>query len=408
MKRLLFLASLLIMLYTGSPSLIAQERFPVREYTNPDERLAMGGETKFFQAMEIFADMYKRFGGKILIYEGHDEKPININIPNMYWRDAFDMVLRVTNYWYDEREAYVKIVPIDASKKADSLNVKAQDAKYIREVEISAIFFETNVNDLKQLGIDWSVLNVAPRETMGPQTKISFGSSGNSASVNDGGLSSTLSTAFKAADITAAIKAITSNNLGEVIANPSVTVRSGEQGRIQVGSDVSVKQKDFAGNLVEKFFATGTIIEVTPTVMTVDSTDFVHLVISAERSSVNPDPNRTVIDKTKANTSVLLLNGEETVIGGLYTNDNRVARRGIPFLKDLPWWVFGIRYLAGYDETSVAKKELVIILKANIIPTLQQRIDMKFAEKDQRELQRKLGQYDQMMKKIRTQIDAPK
>ena len=36
------------------------------------------------------------------------------------------------------------------------------------------------------------------------------------------------------------------------------------KGRIQVGSDFSVRTRDFAGNTVEKFFPTGTIIEVTP------------------------------------------------------------------------------------------------------------------------------------------------
>ena len=58
----------------------------------------------------------------------------------------------------------------------------------------------------------------------------------------------------------------------------------------------------------------------------------------------------TIINKTTAKTQVLLLDGEETVIGGLFLNENTTVRTGIPFLKDLPWWVFGIRYLAGSDE----------------------------------------------------------
>ncbi len=31
-------------------------------------------------------------------------------------------------------------------------------------------------------------------------------------------------------------------------------------------------------------------------------------------------------------------------------------RVGIPFLKDLPWWVFGIRYLTGSDKAVTTKK----------------------------------------------------
>ena len=58
-----------------------------------------------------------------------------------------------------------------------------------------------------------------------------------------------------------------------------------------------------------------------------------------------------------------MLNGEETILGGLYTNEKTNERVGIPFLKDLPWWVFGIRYLTGSDKTVTVKKELVILNK---------------------------------------------
>jgi general secretion pathway protein D len=55
-----------------------------------------------------------------------------------------------------------------------------------------------------------------------------------------------------------------SENLGEVIARPKVSVRDKMKGRIQIGSDISIKQRDFAGNVIDVFYSTGTIIEVTP------------------------------------------------------------------------------------------------------------------------------------------------
>jgi len=70
-----------------------------------------------------------------------------------------------------------------------------------------------------------------------------------------------------------------------------------------------------------------------------------------------------------------MLDGEETVLGGLFVNEEVVVRNGIPFLKDLPWWVFGIRFLTGSDETVVRKKELVILLKAELVPTLKERFE---------------------------------
>ncbi len=62
-------------------------------------------------------------------------------------------------------------------------------------------------------------------------------------------------------------------------------------------------------------------------------------------------------------------------LGGLFVTEEVVTRNGIPFLKDLPWWVFGIRYLTGSDQTIERKKELVILLKTELLPTLQERLE---------------------------------
>jgi type IV pilus assembly protein PilQ len=102
--------------------------------------------------------------------------------------------------------------------------------------------------------------------------------------------------------------------------------------------------------------------------------------VDVERSSVQPGAISTIINKTKATTNLLLLDGEETIIGGLYNSQTDVIREGVPFLKDLPWYVFGLRYLFGFDSDNLVKKELVILLKAELVPTLQERITQKTKE----------------------------
>jgi type IV pilus assembly protein PilQ len=94
-----------------------------------------------------------------------------------------------------------------------------------------------------------------------------------------------------------------------------------------------------------------------------------------ERSSFQKNETSSEIKKTNASTQVLMLNGEETILGGLFVTEEVVTRNGIPFLKDLPWWVFGIRYLTGSDQTIERKKELVILLKTELLPTLQERLE---------------------------------
>ena len=168
-----------------------------------------------------------------------------------------------------------------------------------------------------------------------------------------------------------------SYDLGEVLSGPQLIVRSGEKGRIQVGQDFSIKERDFAGNLLDKFYATGTIIDVQPQVISESGQNFIHLKVDVERSSLVPSAGSTIINKTKANTNVLLLDNEETIIGGLYNNEVTEVRMGIPVLKDLPWYVLGLRYLFGYNKEEVKKKELIILLKAELVPTLQDRVAQK-------------------------------
>ena len=74
----------------------------------------------------------------------------------------------------------------------------------------------------------------------------------------------------------------------------------------------------------------------------------------------------TVINKATANTSVLLYDGEEVAIAGLYSTSDQKSRSGIPILKDIPKWFLGLGYLFGYDRIETVKRELIILLKIDL------------------------------------------
>ncbi|MBI5464934.1 MAG: general secretion pathway protein GspD, partial [Ignavibacteriales bacterium] len=131
---------------------------------------------------------------------------------------------------------------------------------------------------------------------------------------------------------------------------------------------------------------------------TQDGTNFVYLLISAERSSY--DPGTGTIGKTTASTYALLYDGEETAIGGLYGTAETAKREGFPFLKDLPWWFFGLRYVFGYDRKEVTRNELVVLVKADIVPTLKSRIEEKEKQKTTREkIEERKEEFEQRMRK---------
>jgi len=237
-----------------------------------------------------------------------------------------------------------------------------------------------NVNEARKRGIDWKVIFSGKGIDLGAllgvdKTKTQTeGSTTAQEPTFDIGVASDFNVGNFFGEVTAIFKLFENQSLGEIISSPNIVVRDGRLGRIQVGSDISIKQKDFAGNIVENFFSTGTIINVTPHVITEEGMDYILLKINAERSSFVPDPITTIINKTQASTEVVMLNGEETVIGGLFVNDEATVRSGVPILKDLPWYVFGLRYIFGREEVSIIKKELVILLKVELLPTLKERL----------------------------------
>jgi len=105
-------------------------------------------------------------------------------------------------------------------------------------------------------------------------------------------------------------------DLGEIMSSPQLTVRSGQEGRIQVGQDFSIRERDFAGNLIDKFYSAGTIAKVTPQVITEQGVNF-YTHERGRRTELGPAGTiSTIINKTKATTNLLLLDGEETIIGG--------------------------------------------------------------------------------------------
>jgi len=98
--------------------------------------------------------------------------------------------------------------------------------------------------------------------------------------------------------------------------------------------------------------------------------EFIHLDVKVEKSSGRPSIAGIVIDRNQATTQLLLLDGEQSVIGGMYSTTESVTRSGIPILKDLPGWFFGLRYLFGREQSSETQKELIVVLQAEIIEPL--------------------------------------
>jgi len=374
-----FILSLFLVLQIF-PQKYWERRF--KDYTNPDELVTMSESLPFNQAVELLSKVSESISGKRIVSAIDKPEPIGVEIVNMPYDKALLIIVQYANLSFEEKQ---DIIVIKSKELEAVLSADTYASVNSRQVKISAVFFEMDVQKSKKIGIDWQILLNGESTDLGgllrtEPEKTSEDDGGGEGGQQDAlqpdfnlGIASDFSIGSFFGQATALFRFFESEGLGEIISSPSIIVRDNSKGSIQVGSDFSVRTRDFAGNTVEKFFPTGTIIEVMPYILNEEGLDYVLLDILVERSSFSQTETTTEIKKTNATTQVILLDGEETVMGGLFVNEEAIVRNGIPFLKDLPWWVFGIRYLTGSDETITRKKELIILLKAEMVPTLKDR-----------------------------------
>lgn len=378
------------------------DNMPVREYTNPEEMVSFDRTTSFARAVDVINDFSQQFRDKPVLDRTNTEGNIGIAVAPKHWMDALKLILRVKELQLVERPDFYEIVKpqkdLAKGQPAASGGGQQQDGEgpivttATKEVLINAIFFEGNRRALQEIGVDWTTISEDTPEDVidageeGVQVPSSEFGDGPFVQVNSEGASNVSQRVFESVinfgeignsgiSVQSLFSAFEADNLGEILSSPTVKVMDGQEGRIQVGQDFSVKQRDFAGNVVEEFFSVGTILEVTPQIIEQNDTTFVHLTISAERSSAQPDPVSTVINKQQAETQALLLDGQATVLAGLYRTEHSEVRRGVPILKDLPAWFFGLRYLFGFTSNDYLMRELVILLQVSIEPTIPERMN---------------------------------
>jgi len=387
LKRLKFLMSFIV--YTGLCFFMLVGDINAQRGGVPSQ--LQGGEganvafpptTSFSQAIQILSQISRDVEGKVIIDPTNQQGPINVSVPSLNWKRALEMILRANGLEFVERATYYEIRPSGSGVVIPSgpdLPLEGQLTLDSRQVYISAIFFQGDRGSIAEAGIDWSIFSRGD-----VNFDISSIAAGNvtqeflSASIDYSAVSG--ATTISTFGLLRAFEAL---NIGRIISKPSITVLDGTEGMIQVGQSFSIKQKDFAGNTIDEFFEVGTILTVTPRIIIDRDITFIHLELSVEKSAAFPDAVSTRIDKQAATTQVLLLDGEQTAIAGLFTDETLSVRKGIPILKDLPWWFFGLRFLTGFSSVDKSEGELIIIVKVDLVPSLTERIERKKAEIDE-------------------------
>jgi general secretion pathway protein D len=231
------------------------------------------------------------------------------------------------------------------------------------QVMINAVIAQITLSEATKFGVDWS--RIAADSAIDPiSTNASTGFV-----PQLGGLLFTKSFIDGASQVDATLEAIAINNDVQLLARPSLTVANNQEGDIQIGSQVPVEQGQSIGtggiattNI--QYRDTGIVLSITPQI---NNDGIVNLIIRQELSSVDGGAtgvnNNPVFNNQEINTTVVVRNGENVVLGGLIQTDTENLNTGVPVLNRVPL----LGRLFSYQQETVERRELFIVLRPEII-----------------------------------------
>ncbi|MBF7073773.1 type IV pilus secretin PilQ family protein [Glaciecola sp. MH2013] len=161
------------------------------------------------------------------------------------------------------------------------------------------------------------------------------------------------------------LSALESENKGEIIASPRITVANQQEAYIEQGTEIPFVQATSSGATSVEFKKAVLSLKVTPQI-TPDNRIILNLVVTQDTrgDTVSTSTGPAIaIDTQEISTQVLVENGETIVLGGIFqqVSTNDVSK--VPLLGDLP-------YVGNLFKSTTAieqKRELLIFVTPKII-----------------------------------------
>jgi type IV pilus assembly protein PilQ len=168
-------------------------------------------------------------------------------------------------------------------------------------------------------------------------------------------------------NINLALQALASQNKTRTLARPEVVTVENAKASMSLGEEIPYATISSAGTQIQ-FKEALLKLEVTPTVIREGDVTKIKLVVMVENNSRGAVVNLgsagapPAINRRKAETQVLVREGERLIIGGVTTNVNIEEVRKVPIFGDIPLmgWLFKQR------ERSETGRELVVFLTPSI------------------------------------------
>jgi general secretion pathway protein D len=271
-----------------------------------------------------------------------------------------------------------------------------------RQVLIEVLVAEIALTDDLRLGIDWALKTEegfrAVQSSLNPPSATSGLSDpapsfpiakpiSRLAPLAGGGLTALV---FSAGTFIALINALAAQNRVNIVSNPHVLTSENKKAIINVSQSVPIVTGQQTGTTVTGTSTTTGVVNPTTTTTPIGSLNqtveyrdagviltvtprigergTVALDVKQEVNAVGPPVPPTLspsFNKREAETSVVLLNNQTLVLGGLIQDKVTLNDRGIPFLKNIPL----IGYMFGFKERAIERTELLMMITPKVIGT---------------------------------------
>jgi type IV pilus assembly protein PilQ len=248
------------------------------------------------------------------------------------------------------------------------------------QVEIEARIVQTSRDFARRIGVQWG-FNGRATGALGNTTPLAFPNNGslsgrtgadvngsnvgNAVNLGVNGASSAIGLALGsvngALNLDVALSALEETGQGRILSTPRVSTQNNVEAEIMQGVQIPIQT--VANNTVTVTFRDAALIlRVTPQI-TAANTVIMRIVVE----NAAPDFSRSVnnippIDTQRANTQVLVANGETTVIGGIYVSREQASQDRTPGLHQIPL----LGWLFKRNELTDESRELLIFITPKI------------------------------------------
>jgi type IV pilus assembly protein PilQ len=351
-----------------------------------------------------------RISGKNIIVSDEIKVKVTLRVKGVNWREALNMVLGAYNFAMQEKENNIIVTTMEKRRQAEEsgdMETRVISFNFVNvadiqktllsmlttrgkietdtrtnslvitdipdridriekvaqkldtktpQVIIEAMMIDLKLNDEDQLGIDWTLTHKKVEERSIQQTLKLTGSA--SGQINYG------RTIFPWAQFTSLINFWNEEKRVNILANPKVLTLDNLIASIQIIEQVPYTQQtqsDQGTVASTQFKDVGIKLDVKPHIT---KDNFIFMNIKTEqsfRSGFTPD-NQPIIDSRKAETNLMVKDGETIVIGGLRKKEDATTVDKFPLLGDIP-------VVGGFfkrNNKSLVESELVIFVTPHI------------------------------------------